>query len=345
MCLSEAREHAADLRAKKRKGVDVATERKLEVLNRKASQGQTFRAVAEDLLELKRQNGVTDVYRKKIEKAFDANVYSNLGNLPLNAITPALLRSEFNRIAKRGSLDMLGFVLRVTGEVFDLAKADGRFQGENPTAALSRNVFPKHRSGNMKALPWSEIGDFQLQLVGYSGNFATACCIRLLILTATRPGEIRLAKWAEFDLKEAQWIVPAERMKMRKEHKVPLSSQAIKTLGELKKITGASEYLFPAQRGAKAKTISDMAVLKAIRKVAGHERVDAHGFRAVFRTHAAESLQWPEAVLEAALAHGKKNAVVGSYDRSTFFPERKKLMQWYADELDAQRLIAAKKKA
>lgn len=143
-----------------------------------------------------------------------------------------------------------------------------------------------------------------------------------------------MARWNEIDLDKACWTIPSERMKLRQEHRIPLPKQALTMLKELKLVTGRGEYLFPGQAGAKHPTVSDMAILQAIRRTVGHDQVDAHGFRAVFRTHTGESLKWPEPVLEAALAHGKKNAVIGAYDRATHYAERKKLMQWYADELD-----------
>lgn len=186
----------------------------------------------------------------------------------------------------------------------------------------------------MKALQWDEMPGFLHRLDGFYGEFATACCIRLILWTATRPGEVRNASWSEFDFENGCWTIPAERMKLRQAHRVPLPRQAVTMLKELKLITGNRDFLFPSKNGSSALVISDMAVLKAIRRTVGHEEVDAHGFRAVFRTYAGESLLWEESVLEAALAHGKRNAVVGAYDRATHYDTRKKLMQWYADELD-----------
>ena len=200
--------------------------------------------------------------------------------------------------------------------------------------ALHKNVFAKHTRGQMKALSWEEMPGFLHRLDGFYGEFATACFIRLMIWAASRPGEARGARWEEFDLEKACWTIPAERMKLRQAHRVPLPQQAISMLKELKPLTGSKEYLFPSQVGSKANTLSYMAVLRAIRKTVGHDDVDAHVFRAVFRTHAEESRLWDESVLEAALAHRKKNAAVGAYDRATHYEARKKLMQWYADELD-----------
>lgn len=332
--LASARELAEDLRKKSRAGIDLTIERKLDKLSREVAAAITFRSVSEELLSIKKRNGISLSYLQKIEGAMRANLYPALGDIPIGRIEPALLKSELKPIEARGSLDMLRFVLQIAGEVFDLAKADGRFVGDNPALALRRNVFAKHKKGSMKALAWDEMCGFLHRLDVFRGEYATACCIRLILWCATRPGEARAARWDEFDLESACWIIPAERMKLRQEHRIPLPKQAVVMLKELKLINGRYEYLFPSQTGSKTPIISDMAVLKGIRRTAGHDQVDAHGFRAVFRTHAGESLKWPEPVLEAALAHGKKNAVVGAYDRATHYAERKKLMQWYADELD-----------
>jgi len=332
--LASARELAEDLRKKSRAGIDLTVERKLDKLNREVAAAITFRSVAEELLSIKKRNGISDSYHQKIEGALRANLYPALGDIPIGKIEPALLKSELKPIEARGSLDMLRFVLQIAGEVFDLAKADGRFVGDNPALALRRNVFAKHKKGSMKALSWDEMPGFLHRLDGFHGEFATACCIRLILWCATRPGESRAAHWEEFDLESACWTIPAERMKLRQEHRIPLPKQAVVMLKELKLINGRYDYLFPSQAGSKSPIITDMAILQAIRRTVGHDQVDAHGFRAVFRTHAGESLKWPEPVLEAALAHGKKNAVVGAYDRATHYAERKKLMQWYADELD-----------
>lgn len=332
--LATARDLANDERRRVKSGANPVLERKLDKLGKAAEAAITFKAVAEELLSIKKRNGISESYYDKIEGALKANLYPCLGDVPIGRIEPALLKNELKPIEARGSLDMLRFILQIAGEVFDLAKADGRFKGDNPAQALRKNVFAKHKKGQMKALPWDEMPGFLHRLDGFHGEYATGCCIRLILWAATRPGEARGARWSEFDLNKACWTIPPERMKLRQEHRIPLPLQAVTMLKELKLLTGSKEYLFPSKRGSKATTISDIAILKAIRRTVGHENVDAHGFRAVFRTHAGESLLWNEAVLEAALAHGKKNAVVGAYDRATHYEERKKLMQWYADELD-----------
>lgn len=341
--LLDARTKAAAFRKMAAEGLDLAIEHRLQKAAKEAAYAITFETVAEELLEVKKKD-ISSSYYKKIEGALKANIYPKIGNLPIARIEPVHLKSALQPVAARGSYDMIRFLLQVSAEVFDYAKVDGRFRGDNPAHALRKNVFPKHKREHMKALPWEEMSGFLHRLDGFYGEFATACCIRLMLWSATRPGEARKAKWSEFDLAEGRWVIPAERMKMKQPHHVPLPKQAIAMLRELEEITGSTGFLFPSKRGSKADSISDVALLKAIRRTVGHDDVDAHGFRAVFRTYAAESLKWPEQVLEAALAHGKKSSVIGAYDRATYYNERKKLMQWYADRLQAIQHGRANKK-
>jgi integrase len=265
---------------------------------------------------------------------FRSCLFPLIGDLPIQEISSSILKAALKPIEARGKLDLLADALRISKEVFNLAKSDDRYIGDNPAEALKTNIFPKHRGQNRKALPWAEMNGFLHRLDAGRLQTETTSCIKLLMTTGTRPGESREARWAEFDLEAAKWTIPAERMKSRKEHCVPLSVQTVAMLKELHLLTGEREYLFPGQRGSKAGVFTDMGLLKAIRVVAGHDLVDAHGFRATFRTYAEESGKWSFEVMEAALAHGKKTATIAAYARATHYAERAKLAQWYADELD-----------
>jgi integrase len=228
---------------------------------------------------------------------------------------------------------MLNTTWRICREIFDTAKADGRFIGDNPATSL-KATMKKHVGKNRKALPWEAMNGFLHRLDAGRLNPETIACIRLMMMTATRPGEAREATWAEFNLDAALWSIPAARMKTRKPHVIPLSHQCVSALRTLHVITGHGECLFPSQRGSKAKTLSNMGLLQGIRAIAGTDDVDAHGFRATFRTHAEEANLWTEAAMEGALGHGKKDAVKAAYDRAKHLPERTKLAQWYSDQLD-----------
>lgn len=334
MGLADARKAANRLRELQAAGLNPLQERRLETIRRQSESDATFEVVARELIDIKRRNGLSVSYLEKITSAVEANLLPKLGTMPIQKIEAPYLKTVLRRIEARGSLEMLSFVLRIAGEVFDLAKSNGQLRGDNPAHSLRSNVFQRHKKGQMAALPWTEMNGFLHRLDGCYGEFATICCLRLMIWTATRPGEARGARWAEFDLDAADWTIPASRMKRRKEHRIPLARQTVDMLRQLHPLTGDGEYLFPGQLGAKTPVISDMTVLKAVRRTAGHDNVDAHGFRAVFRTHAEESGLWAFEVMEAALSHGKQSQVVGSYARATHYAQRAKLAQWYADQLD-----------
>lgn len=332
MSLDKARQEAERMRAFVREGRSPVAENRVAKLRNRTAVLTTFESVADELLAGKRKN-VSSAYFKKISGGIRANLYPMLGPLPIQSIDAPILREVLRKIEARGSLDMLGNVRRWAGEVFDYAKAHGSYQGDNPANALLRNVFERHQGERMRALDWSEVGAFVKALEALKAEPETVCAIRLLMLTACRPGEVLGARWDEFDLAEARWTISAERMKARRMHAVPLSRQALEVLAQLHKLTGEREYLFPSRRGSKVKTLSGMALLKAVKRAAGRN-VHAHGFRALFSTHVSESLKWPDVVKEAALAHSRQG-IEGVYDRATHYRERVKLMQWYANQIDA----------
>jgi integrase len=328
--LEAARHEAARLRGMAKDGLNPVAERQLERIRNRIKSGTTFEAVSEELLTAKAKN-VSPSYLKRATSAIKANLYPMLGSLPIQSIDAPVLREALLRIERRGSLDMLTDVRRLASEIFSYAKAQGQYQGDNPADALLKNVFKKHEGENMRALPWSEVGTFWKALDTVSATAETIICIKLIVLTASRPGEVRGARWSEFDMENARWNIPGERMKMKRGHSVPLSKQALVLLEQLKPLTGHSEYCFPSRVGSKSPIVSDMGVLKTIKKIAGD--IHAHGFRSMFSTHAAESGKWPDSVKEAALAHSKRG-IEGIYDRATHYPERVKMLQWYADQID-----------
>jgi integrase len=333
MTLDAARQRTAELMDFGRQGRNPVAEHKANKLRNRIKAITTFEAVATELLVGKKQN-VSAAHYKKVSGALKANLYPVIGSLPIQEITPPMLREALRGLEKRGALDYLAGIRRWAGEVFDYAKAHGHYLGDNPAHALRKNVFKKHEGGHMKALAWADVGAFAKGLDSLNAERPTACAVQLLLLTACRPSEVREAKWSEFDFDRARWEIPAERMKKREMHAVPLSRQAMAVLEELKKITGEGEYLFPSRGGSKQPCISDMTLLYAVKRAAGKE-VHAHGLRATFSTHVSESLKWDDKVKEAALAHRKAGKTEASYDRATHYVERMKLMQWYADEIDA----------
>jgi integrase len=332
MSLDAARQEAARLRQMAKDGHNPVQVRQVERIRNRVRGEATFQTIAEELLAGKKKN-CSAAYFKKISGGIRANLFPLLGTLPIQEIDAPVLRESLRKIEARGALEMLGNVRRWAGEVFDFAKANGQFAGDNPAHALLKNVFQKHEGENMRALAWVDVPDFMRGLAATEAAPATVAAIKLVMLTACRPGEVRGARWEEIDFDRARWEIPKERMKMGAMHAVPLSRQALAILRDLKAEAGKSEYLFPSRPGSTAKTITDMTLLKAVKRAAGKD-IHAHGFRSLFSTHVAESGKFSDNVKEAALAHSKRG-VEGAYDHATHFLERVRLMQWYADEIDA----------
>ena len=179
-----------------------------------------------------------------------------------------------------------------------------------------------------------ELPVFLPKLAAYEGDYTTAQGLRLLILTATRPGETRGAQWAEFDLDAALWTIPAERMKMKIEHRVPLSTQAVEVLRTMQAVSGGGALVFPSPFYP-SKPLSDSTFNSALARMGYKATATAHGFRALFSTVANEC-GWNPDVIERQLAHTEKNEVRAAYHRSTYMKDREALMQWWADYLDGR---------
>ena len=169
---------------------------------------------------------------------------------------------------------------------------------------------------------------------GYQGSLVTKCALRLAALVFVRPGELRKAEWSEFNLDGVEWRIPAERMKMREVHIVPLSTQAVATLRELRALTGGGRYVFPGAR-TKGRPMSENTVNAALRRIGyTNDQMTGHGFRSMASTILNEQ-GWSRDVIERQLAHGERNNVRAAYNFAEYLPERRKMMQAWANDLDA----------
>ena len=193
-------------------------------------------------------------------------------------------------------------------------------------------------------LPAGELPSFLRNLWTHKGEKTIQLALRLIVLTMVRTIELRGARWDEFDLEKKVWLIPEERMKMRAPHLVPLSRQALAILDELRPITGACDLVFPG-RSDRRKPISENTLLYALYRMGYHQRATTHGFRALASTILNESGLWRPDAIERQLAHKEQNAVRAAYHRSEYLEERTRMMQWWADFLDASEREAADDKA
>jgi integrase len=328
-------------------GIDPSTERRNQKLERKRALGNSFAMVAKEWWELQKDTW-TEKHRERVWGRLENNAFKSIGSLPLEELKPQLIVDAVKVVETRGSLDVAKRLLQDINRILDYAVQTGRID-YNPAASLSGIVKPtkvKHRP----SLPPELIPQFMEDLSNYpeKGRFLTQQAIYLLLYTFVRPGELRFAEWSEFDVENALWRIPAYRMKMKTEHLVPLSRQAIDTLEAIWPISGKYQFLFPSER-SRLKAMSENTMGKALR-VMGYDgtdskrpRITPHGFRATASSCLNEKGFSPDAI-ERQLSHIERNAVRSAYTHhARFLDERHELMQWWADKLCPSMSISPEK--
>lgn len=271
----------------------------------------------------------------RIRSSLEADVFPTLGARPLASIRPGEVMSVVKKIEARGAGDQAGRVLQRIKAVYRWAVTHERIES-NPMLDLVPSEILKPRQVNHRAaLADRELPEFLGKLAAYEGDPHTVNALLLLMLTATRPGEVRGARWAEFDLDAALWTIPAERMKMRHEHRVPLSRQAVEVLRTMEGLSGGRALVFPSPFYP-SKPLSENTFNSALARMGFKNVATAHGFRALFSTVANET-GWNPDVIERQLAHKERNEVRAAYHRSTYMQDRERLLQWWADYLDGRR--------
>lgn len=253
-----------------------------------------------------------------------------LGKGPIADISSQELLAVIRGIQETSGIDTAHRMLQVCGQIFTYAIITGR-AANNPAALLKGALKPLVKKNRAYIKP-NELSEFLKILETYNGTLLTKLAVKFLLLTFVRTGEMRGADWNEIDFDKAEWRIPAERMKMRETHIVPLSSQAIAILRELKALTGQGRYVFPNQNKPAAK-MSENTVLYALYRMGYHSRATGHGFRSTASTVLHEH-GFQSDVIERQLAHTERNQVKAAYNHAQYLSERRKMMQWWGDFLD-----------
>jgi integrase len=312
-----------------KQGINPTQAKKLKKFEVQYENSQTFKAVAEEWFEDKSKPW-SDGYRHSVRRILDNDLFPHIGDLPIKGITTPIAHQVIKRVEARGAATRTILARQILGTVFKLAilTARANYNIADPLKGQIARCRVQHR----RHLERGDIGDFLRKLEDFTGHRETVIAMRVLLMTAVRPGELCGASWAEFDLEQAEWRIPAPRMKMRRPHFVPLSHQAVDLLKELKFLTGNNKYLFPVQ-GTKAGTIPINTLRNAIRKLGYMEKFSPHGSRGTFSTILNEAGYRPD-VIERQLAHAEKNAVRAAYHHAEYLPERIEMMQSWSDMLD-----------
>lgn len=329
--LSEARVKRAEAHAQRAQGIDPTTERKAEKERKLIADSGTFENVAREWYEKQRHTWVAS-HVQDVERRLSGNIFPILGARPIHQIEAPELLAAIRKIESRGSYDLAHRVLQVCGQVFRYGIATGKCSRD-----LSRDLrgaLTPHVKQHQAAVRPEELPTLVQAIAGYDrlGSSQVRLAMQLLALTFVRTGELIGATWDEFDIANAVWAIPVERMKMRAEHIVPLATQTLSKLAELKTLSGHSKFILPGRNAAK--TLSNGAMLMALKRLGYQGKMTGHGFRAVASTVLNEQ-GFRSDVIERQLAHCERNAVRGAYNRAEYLAERKRMMQWWADYLDS----------
>jgi len=333
--LANARDKRDEARRQMRDGRSPSVEKRRAAILAKAAAGNTFSVVAEEFVAKRVTEGLAPTTSAKL-RWYLSLLGASFGRRPIAEIEAFELLDALRKIEASGRYETARNTREFAGRVFRYGIATGRAARDVAADLKGALTAPKvkHHAAILDA---KRVGPLMRAINVYEGQKLTKLALKLMAHTFPRSGELRLATWAEIDLEAAVWRVPAARTKMRKEHAVPLSRQALATLKEAYATTGGQGLVFPSSHRP-GRPLSENTLNVALRTM-GYSKDDmtGHGFRAMASTLLNESGKWSPDAIERALAHGDSDTVRGAYHRGAHWAERVKMMQWWSDSLDVLR--------
>jgi integrase len=339
--LGEARRRRDEAREAMAAGKDPAREKQRDKVRSKLEAENTFAAITAEFCEKRRRDGQrawAPATAKRCEYLLSI-LCGSIGNMPIAEIEPADVLVAVRRIEAKGKLESARRTLQLAGSVFRYAVATARLKSD-PTRDLKGALTSPTVTHYGAVIDPAGVGELLRSIDGYEGQSITKFAMQLAPHVFVRPGELRHAEWSEIDLEGALWTIPASKTKMRKEHLVPLSRQAIAILKSAHSLTGPSGYVFPSVR-TRRRPMSDNTINAGLRRLGyATDEMTAHGFRAMASTLLNESGKWNPDAIERALAHGDTDKVRAAYHRGAHWKERVAMAQWWSDYLDQLRVGA-----
>jgi integrase len=327
--LKKARELRDDAKLKLMEGIDPGVLKQQKKRGYDAGEG-SFSTVAREW-HVKFLNTWTDDHGEKILARLEKDIFPYIGRRNMMDIKPPEVLMAIRHIEERGALETAHRALQICGKIFKYAVATGRAE-RDVTADLKGALPPVKVIHHPTIINPKEVGKLLRAIDNYQGQYTVACALKMAPLVFVRPGELRGAGWDEFDMEKAEWRIPAERMKMKEQHIVPLATQTLALLKELHTHTGDGMLLFPGMR-TPDRPISNNTINAALRRIGyAKEEMTGHGFRSMASTLLNEQ-GWNRDAIERQLAHAERSKVRAAYNFAEFLPERRKMMQAWADYL------------
>jgi len=328
--LADARKKLIAVRELVSEGQDPSEVRKATKRKMLISNENSFEVVGREWLDA-RMPGWTPRYAEYMRKRLEIDLFPKLGNRPIKNIDARELLAVVRTIEKRGALELANRALQYAGQIFMYGIATGRAD-RNPANDL-KGALKTHVKKGYTHLKAVDLPEFLQKLEGFQDiTLQTKLATKLLLLTFVRTSELRGATWSEFDFDKSEWHISPERMKMRRGHIVPLSKQAMAVLNELKSLNGKWQYVFP-QEHKPIKCMSENAILYALYRMGYKNRTTGHGFRHTASTILNEN-GFNADHIERQLAHVEENKIRGTYNQAEYLPQRRQMMQWWADHLE-----------
>jgi integrase len=329
--LAQARTKRDEARTLLSNGADPGLVKQVKKRSAKLAAENSFEAIAREWYAKFSPKWVAS-HGERILIRLEKDIFPWLGNRPISEITAPELLSALRRIENRGAIETAHRAQQNCSQVFRYAIATGRAE-RDVSSDLRGAIPPPQKRHHASITDPKAIGELLRAINDYQGYFVTKCALQLAPLFFVRPGELRHAEWSEFNFEIAEWRIPAAKMKMRETHIVPLATQAVTILHELRALTGDGKYVFPGLRTPK-RPMSNNAVLAALRRLGyAKDEMTGHGFRSMASTILNEQ-GWNRDAIERQLAHAERNSVRAAYNYAEHLPERRKMMQHWADYLD-----------
>jgi integrase len=344
LTLQKARQRREEARQQLADGIDPGEQKKAAKLAQRA-EGLTFETLAREWYAYNAPRWAeSTAYKAKLY--LENDLIPGIGSRPVTSITRPDLVELVRKVEARGTLNAAGKIRQWLHQIFRYGLAKGAVEN-NPATDLDVVAAPAKAARHHPHVPLTELPELLERLQAARLNELTRCAIRLLTLTAVRPGELRAAPWAEFDLDAATWTIPKERMKARRPHLVPLPRQAVAILRQLQELTDGYALLFPGQQNAE-RPMSENTINKALRLMGYEGRQTGHGFRHLLSTELngrGYNRDW----IERQLAHGDNDEIRDTYNHATYLEQRREMMQAWADSIDAlcagANVVSIKRKA
>jgi len=330
--LTEARKKRNEAKQLLKSGKDPSAAKKNLKLSQRVAQSNTFGSVTEEWLEIKQKEWKSP-YFDDVKSSIEIHLLPDLSQRPIEDITSSEILSVLKKIEEQGKLEVASRSRQKCGAIFTYANLR-QLCTSNPVSNL-KGALASPKKKKFNSLSPKDLPQFLVKLDEYDGAIITKLALRFVLLTFARTVEIRFANWNEFDLEDEEpiWRIPEEKMKMGGEHVVPLSSQALVVLKEVRRFTQGDKYVFH-QLNNPNKPMSENTMLYAMYRMGYHSRATVHGLRATMSTLLNEKGHNPD-VIEHLLSHQESNKVRGAYNRAEYLSERRITLQWLADHLDS----------